>query len=183
MPGRAEMDDYLRVLFDTARAREMFNRSEVNRRLGQVGLIMTWTTSALFFSLGILVGNPDFNFETKAMLTTGIFGTFSLLLTAAYEVISKPRAALEIWTAVRYQGLQQYALLTRVPAEFFREVMNKIDRDLASWRKQGDWAKYVGIVRRARREGKAGGDYSTRNADELLQFALGDVGGPWDFVS
>ncbi len=183
MPEGLNLDDRLKILMETARDRETFYRGKALTRSEHAGDVGSAALGALFFAMGVIAGTPGLDLGIRGLLVTPVVVYVVVVLALAYEVISRPRRALEDWTAMRYETLQELVFRASMDPNGFLDALTRIGNDLARWGLLGEWTKYRRIVGRARRERRTGlpvirfTDYA-----EALRFVLGEVSGPWEFV-
>ncbi len=142
--------------------------------------IASWFASAVFVLIGLVAGSPDFNYTTKIAISgAAVFG-FGAYLTLPWKLAGRSVAAVENWTAMRYSGLQKLPFTAEVHPDTYFSLMQRIEKDEAEWMSKTTWALYGQVVGRARKERwPPSRTYRAKNADDLVKFVAGDVGGPW----
>lgn len=99
---------------------------------------------------------------------------------AGFTVAGPPTAAVEKWTAERYDALAELYLLGALSQPECLMYVDRIAEGHNDWAVRTDWRRFRDL-RAARRV--AGGRHRFRfvGRANLLRFVSGEISGPWDY--
>ncbi len=144
-------------------------------------LLFAFMVSVVVFVSGVAISPNASNLPAWAGVIIIALFALVLIYLFGFNVVGPPHAAVEKWTAERYEGLADLLLGGAISLVECDMNAKRIAEGYIAWRTRGDWR----LFRDLRKAQKAGGGpvrFRIAGWPDTIRFVAGEISGPWEYL-